>query len=72
MATGKSKAVSPRIPRILKIFEPTTLPIVTSGFPFKAPTKLTTSSGMEVPIPTIVAPITKSETPNLLAMETAP
>ena len=62
IAIGKQMAVRPRIPKTLKILEPTTLPIATSALPFSAPKKLTTSSGMLVPIPTIAAPITKSET----------
>ena len=37
-----------------------------------APMKLTTSSGMDVPTPTIAAPMTKSDTLNFLAIETAP
>ena len=72
IAIGKHNAVTPAIPRILKILEPTTLPIATSAFPFNAPKKLTTNSGIEVPTPTIAAPITKSDTRYFLAMDTAP
>ena len=71
-ATGKRTAVSPRMPRTLKILDPTTFPIATSALPFTAPMKLTTSSGIDVPTPTIAAPMTKSETLNFLAMDTAP
>ena len=72
MAMGKNRAVTPRMPNMLNMFEPTTLPIATSALPFNAPIKLTTSSGIDVPMPTIAAPITKSETLNLRAIETAP
>ena len=72
MAMGKNRAVTPRMANTLKMFEPTTLPMATSALPFNAPIKLTTSSGIDVPMPTIAAPITKSETLNLRAIETAP
>ena len=60
-AIGKKIAVNPRIPRMLNILEPTTFPIATSALPCRAPIKLTTSSGIEVPTPTMAAPITKSD-----------
>ena len=72
IATGKKTAVSPRIPSTLKILEPTTLPMATSALPLRAPMKLTTSSGIDVPTPTIAAPMTKSDTLYLLAIDTAP
>ena len=60
------------IPRILNILDPTILPIATSELPSNAPMKLTTSSGIDVPTPTIAAPMTKSETWNFLATVTEP
>ena len=48
------------------------LPIATSAFPSNAPIKLTTNSGIEVPIPTMAAPITKSDTLYLRAIAAAP
>ena len=72
MDTGKKMAVRPRIPRMLKMFEPTILPMATSELPSRAPMTLTVSSGIDVPIPTIAAPMTKSETLYLRAMDTAP
>ena len=65
-------AVSPSMPSTLKMFEPTTLPMATSALPPTAPRKLTTSSGIEVPTPTMAAPMTKSDTLNFLAIDTAP
>ena len=72
MDTGQSRAVSPRMNRTLKMFEPRTLPTATSAFPSKAPVRLTTSSGHEVPKPTMVRPITNSLTPAFLASVDAP
>ena len=69
---GKNMAVNPRMPNTLKMFEPTILPIATSEFPFNAPRKLTVSSGIDVPIPMIAAPMKKSDTLYLLATETDP
>ena len=71
-AMGNKAAVRPNIPNTLNILEPTTLPIATSAFPSNAPMKLTTNSGIEVPIPTMAAPITKSDTLYLRAIAAAP
>ena len=51
---------------------PAPLPIAMSAFPLSAPVRLTTSSGMEVPIPTIVIPIRNSLKPALRAIDEAP
>ena len=72
METGRSSAVRPRMNRTLKMFEPSTLPTATSALPSHAPVRLTTSSGHDVPKPTMVRPITNSLTPSFLAMEEAP
>lgn len=62
----------PRIQKILKIFEPTILPTAISFCPFRAATIDVISSGIDVPMATIVRPITRSETPNNCAILTAP
>ena len=72
MPTGRTSAVNPKINNALKIFDPTTLPTEMSEFPSIAPVRLTTSSGQEVPNPTMVSPITNSLIPALLAIEEAP
>ena len=72
MLTGHINAVSPRMNKTLKIFEPITLPMAISAFPSSAPVRLTTSSGHDVPKPNIVSPITNSLTPAFLAFEDAP
>ena len=72
MGMGRSSAVMPRISSVLKILEPMTLPMEISAFPCTAPMKLTTISGADVPIPTMVRPMTNSLRPNLRAMEEAP
>ena len=69
---GQITAVTPRMSRTLKIFEPMTLPMAISALPCKAPMKLTTISGAEVPIPTMVRPMTKSLIPSRLATDDAP
>ena len=72
MATGLTNAVSPKIRNTLNMFDPTTLPIAMSALPFSAPVKLTTNSGMEVPMPTMVIPIRNSLKPALRAIADAP
>ena len=60
------------MPKTLKILDPTTFPIATSALPFRAPMKLTVSSGVDVPTPMIAAPMTKSDTLYFLAIDTDP
>ena len=60
---GAVIAVTPRMPRTLQMLEPTTLPKATSGCRRSAPTTEATSSGSEVPIATMVSPMTASGTP---------
>ena len=62
----------PKIQKILKMFEPITLPTAMSVFFLKAATAEVASSGREVPIATIVRPIKDWETPNKAAMAMAP
>ena len=59
---GATIAAQPTMSSVLKMFEPTTLPSAMSGVPFRADTKLTNSSGADVPAATIVSPITISGT----------
>ena len=65
---GEIRAVIPKIINVLNILDPTMLPMAISALPCIADMKLTTISGDEVPIPTIVRPITNSLKPNFLAM----
>ena len=69
---GITRAVQPVIISILKIFEPTTLPMAIPELPLSAETMLITSSGAEVPKATIVRPITRSLTPQRRARSEAP
>jgi len=73
MAIGLTNAVRPRINDILTILDPITLPIAISavapGATVNDATKLTASSGKEVPNATSVKPITKGETLNFLAID---
>ena len=66
--SGRIRAVIPRIIIVLNILDPMMFPIAMSELPLKAEMKLTTISGVDVPIPTIVSPMTNSLIPNLLAM----
>ena len=70
--TGISSAVMPRMKRTLNMLEPITLPMDISALPCMAPVRLTTSSGQDVPKPTIVRPMTNSLTPAFLAIAEAP
>ena len=58
---GIIRAVTPRMRKTLKMFDPTTLPMAISGCPPRPDTTLTTSSGMLVPMPTMVAPMIYSD-----------
>lgn len=69
--TGVIKAETPSTKKILKILEPTTLPIAISTFFFLTATIDVANSGSEVPIETMVSPITRSESPKDNAIEVA-
>ena len=69
---GLISAVKPSMKSVLNMLEPTMLPIAMSALPFKAPVRLTTSSGVDVPMPTIVKPITNSLNPAFLAIVDEP
>lgn len=64
--------LTPRIKRILKIFDPMIFPRARSVFFLYAAMIEVASSGSEVPIAIIVSPITLSESPKYLAMSVAP
>lgn len=55
---GVIAAVAPRISAMLAMFDPTMLPMLNPGLLAKAACRLTKSSGMDVPNPKIVMPIT--------------
>ena len=57
---------------IFAILLPTTLPRAISLFHCRLASKLTTSSGIEVPKATIVRPITRLEIPSFFASDEAP
>ncbi len=57
MTIGATMAVHPTMSIVLRILLPTTLPTARSGVPFSAETRLTKSSGADVPAATIVSPI---------------
>ena len=69
---GLISADVPSTKRILKILEPTMLPIARSASPFLAADSEVTSSGREVPNATIVSPIRLSDIPSPLAIVFAP
>jgi hypothetical protein len=59
---GASNALSPRISRMLAVFEPTTLPAAIAGLPLRAAETEVVNSGMEVPKPTTTKPIRSGDT----------
>ena len=71
--TGLVTAVKPKMSAILAMLEPTTLPIAISavapGATVSDATKLTASSGNDVPKATSVKPITSGDTLNFLAID---
>ena len=69
---GIISAVRPSMSRVLKMLDPRTLPMEMSELLAIAPVTLTTSSGQEVPNPTMVKPITNSLILSFLAMAEAP
>lgn len=65
---GRISAATPRTMATLKMFEPTTLPTAMSVAPRRAATVEALNSGVLVPKPTMMAPMTKGETPKRRAM----
>lgn len=55
---GATRAEQPTMSSVLRVFEPTTLPTARSGVPFSADTMLTQNSGIDVPMATMVSPMT--------------
>ena len=72
MVIGATIAAQPTMSMQFIVFEPTTLPTAKSGVPFRADTRLTKSSGAEVPAATMVRPMIISGTFILLASAAAP
>ena len=72
MATFVISAVTPSIIRIFSILLPTILPTVIPALPFIPAVMLTAASGSDVPIATIVSPITSCGIPNFPASAAAP
>lgn len=60
---GRMVAETPNTRNVLKIFEPTTLPMAISAFPLRAAMTEVASSGKDVPIETIVRPMIRSVIP---------
>lgn len=69
---GAIKDEIPRITSIFIMFEPTTFHTAISAFHLLAAMTDVASSGILVPIATIVSPIIDSDNPNNLAISTAP
>lgn len=70
--SGRIRAASPRMARMLNMFEPTTLATAISVLPLAAAIMLTASSGTDVPAATTVSPITAGVRRNSVASPTAP
>ncbi len=60
-------AALPSTRQVLRIFEPTILPMIISGFPFFRAVREAANSGRDVPSATIVNPIIDSLTPKFCA-----
>ena len=69
---GAIRAVTPRIPRTLKMLDPTILPIAISDWRRNAAVSEVASSGRDVPTATMVRPINASDTSKSRATDTAP
>ena len=70
-ASGVITLVRPSMMRMFRMHEPITLPSAMDVLPFKAATRLVASSGIQVPKPRIVIPITASDTPRSVASSVA-
>jgi len=69
---GVTRALIPPMTSTLKMLLPTTFPIDISELPLRADSRLTMSSGEEVPKATIVSPTTRGDTPKRRASAEAP
>ena len=63
MPLGLSRVMIPRMKKILDMFAPSTFPETISEFPDTPARMPETSSGNEVPMPTINTPIAKGDSP---------
>ena len=72
MGSGYMAAEIPSMCRMLAILLPITLPMAISELPLTLETRLTSSSGVEVPKDTMVNPITRSDNPNFFPKEIEP
>ena len=72
MATGAMMAERPRMSAVLKMLEPMMLPTAISEFRSAEEMKLTTISGADVPMATMVRPMMNSLMPHLRARPEAP
>ena len=70
--TGEKSAQMPKMNSVLKMLDPTTLPIAISALPENAEAKLTVSSGSDVPTATMVIPMTNSLMFNFFAIADEP
>ena len=71
-ATLETTPVRPKINNILKILDPSTLPITIPLSPFLSADTDAASSGKEVPIAKIVRPTSFSLIPHFIAIKLAP
>ena len=71
-ATGAKSAGMVRTAKVLKILEPITLPMIKLYCFLRPALMAAASSGRLVPTATIDKPITKSDTPQDIAISTAP
>jgi hypothetical protein len=71
-AIGAIQALSPSIKNTFAILEPSTFPMAISGLPWILASTDTISSGILVPIATMVRPMIASDIPNFFAIDTAP
>ncbi len=72
MVMGATIAATPTMSNTLKMLLPTMFPMARSGVPFMADTMETKNSGIDVPIATIVRPMTICGIPSFVAKPTAP
>ena len=71
-AAGAIRPATPTTPKVLNRLDPKILPSAIACCCFRTATTLDTSSGSEVPMATTVRPTTKSLTPKLFAIFSAP
>ena len=72
MTIGDTKAAHPTMSMALKMFDPTTLPTARSAVPLREEISDMQNSGMEVPMATMVSPMTSCGKPIRSAIPTEP